>query len=139
MAARLLLLCLRLCSSWLTVEGGRVGTAGVVHRRGGRAAIALSVATDLGVPEWKSCHGGCRVPRLLHVSPMRLSAEERRGDSSHRRQASPEAGEDRPDMPARGHRAIRLSCVLCLLGASRTFRRGLALAGVGPPGVDAGA
>jgi hypothetical protein len=42
--ARLLLLCLLLRSSWLTVEGGRqIGAAGVLHRRGGRAAVAVSV------------------------------------------------------------------------------------------------
>ena len=36
--ARLLLLCLLLRSSWLTVEGDRpVGAAGVLHRRGNRA------------------------------------------------------------------------------------------------------
>jgi hypothetical protein len=40
-AARLLLLCLLLRSSWLTVEAGRqIGPAGVLHRRGGRAAVA---------------------------------------------------------------------------------------------------
>jgi hypothetical protein len=37
---RLLLLCLLLRSSWLTVEGGRqTRAAGVLHRRGGRAAF----------------------------------------------------------------------------------------------------
>jgi hypothetical protein len=34
---RLLLLCLLLRSSWLTVEGGReIGAAGVLRRQGGR-------------------------------------------------------------------------------------------------------
>ena len=51
MPARLLLLCLLLRSSWLTVEGGRqVGAAGVLHRRGGRAAVAVSVGVAGGVP-----------------------------------------------------------------------------------------
>jgi hypothetical protein len=45
MPARLLLLCLLFRSSWLTVGGDRhVGAAGVLHRRGGRAAVAVSVA-----------------------------------------------------------------------------------------------
>jgi hypothetical protein len=41
---RLLLLCLLLRTLWLTVEGGRHGAAGVLHRRGGRAALAVSVS-----------------------------------------------------------------------------------------------
>jgi hypothetical protein len=49
--ARLLLLCLLLRSSWLTVEGGRqIGAAGVLHGRGGRAAVAVSVGVAVGVP-----------------------------------------------------------------------------------------
>ena len=48
--SRLLLLCLRLGSSWLTVEGGSHGAAGVPHRRGGRAALAGSV----NVGWWRS-------------------------------------------------------------------------------------
>jgi hypothetical protein len=49
--ARLLLLCLLLRSSLLTVEGGRqIGAAGVLHRRGGRAAVAVSVGVAVGVP-----------------------------------------------------------------------------------------
>ena len=47
---RLLLLCLLLRSSWLTVEGGRHGAVGVRHRRGGRAALAVSVS----VGWWRS-------------------------------------------------------------------------------------
>jgi hypothetical protein len=44
-SARLLLLCLLLGSSWLTVEAsGQVGIARVLHRRGGWAAVAVSVA-----------------------------------------------------------------------------------------------
>ena len=51
-AARLLLLCLLLRSSWLTVEGDRrVGAARVPHRQGGRAAVAVSVGVAGGVPE----------------------------------------------------------------------------------------
>jgi hypothetical protein len=44
-------------SSWLTVEGGRqVGAAKVLHRRGGRAGVAVSVGVAGGVPNqqhWK--------------------------------------------------------------------------------------
>ena len=41
---RLLLLCLLRRTSWLTVDGDRnVDAAGVLHRRGGRAAVAGSV------------------------------------------------------------------------------------------------
>ena len=48
--ARLLLLCLLLRSSWLTVEGGRqVGAARVLHCRGGRVAAAVSVGVAGGV------------------------------------------------------------------------------------------
>ena len=50
MPARLLLPMLPsllLRSSWLTVEGGRHGAAGVPHRRGGRAALAVSVSVGL--------------------------------------------------------------------------------------------
>jgi hypothetical protein len=39
-----LLLCLLLRSLWLTVEGGGHGATGVLHRRGGRAALAVSVS-----------------------------------------------------------------------------------------------
>ena len=50
MSARLLLLCLLLRSSWLTLEGGReVSRAGVLLR-GGRAAVVLSVGVAVGVP-----------------------------------------------------------------------------------------
>jgi hypothetical protein len=50
--ARLLLLCLLLRSSWLTVEGGRqIGAARVLHRRGGRAVVAVSVDVAVGVPK----------------------------------------------------------------------------------------
>ena len=52
--ARLLVLCLLLRGSWLTVEvGGQIGVAGVLHRRGGRAALAVSVGVAVGVPEHK--------------------------------------------------------------------------------------
>ncbi len=52
MPARLLLLCLLLRSSWLTAEGNRhVGAAEVLHGRGGRAAVAVSVGVAGGVPE----------------------------------------------------------------------------------------
>jgi hypothetical protein len=51
MPARLLLLCLLLRSSWLAAEGDRqVGAATVLHRRGGRAAVAVSVGVGGGVP-----------------------------------------------------------------------------------------
>jgi hypothetical protein len=48
---RLLLSCLLLGSPSQTVEGGRqVGAAGLLHRRGGRAALAVSVGVAVGVP-----------------------------------------------------------------------------------------
>jgi hypothetical protein len=53
--ARLLLLCLLLRRSWLTVEGGRqIGAAGVLHRQGGRAAVASLVGVTPGVPNEQS-------------------------------------------------------------------------------------
>jgi hypothetical protein len=59
--ARLLFLCLLLRSSWLTVEGGRqIGAARVLHRRGGRAAVAVSVGmavaflSDSGAELWRT-------------------------------------------------------------------------------------
>jgi hypothetical protein len=52
MPGRLLLLCLLLRSSWLTVEGAReIGAAGVLHRRGGRAAVAVPTGVAGGVPQ----------------------------------------------------------------------------------------
>lgn len=52
MPARLLLLCLLFRGSWLTVVGDRhVGAAGVLHRRGGRAALAVRVGVAPGIPE----------------------------------------------------------------------------------------
>jgi hypothetical protein len=51
MPAKLLLLCLLLRSSWLTVEVGRqIGAAGVLHRRGGRAAVAAVAGVAGRVP-----------------------------------------------------------------------------------------
>lgn len=44
MPPRLLLLCWLLRSLWLTVEGGRYDPAGMLHRRGGRAALGVSVS-----------------------------------------------------------------------------------------------
>jgi hypothetical protein len=53
--ARLLLLCLLLRSSWLTADGNRhVGAAEVLHLRGGRAAVAVSVGVAGGVPKGQS-------------------------------------------------------------------------------------
>ena len=50
MPARLLLLCVLFGSSWLAAEGGRqVGAAGVLYRRGGRGAVAVSVGVAGGV------------------------------------------------------------------------------------------
>jgi hypothetical protein len=65
-APRLLLLCLLLRSSWLTVESGRqIGGAGVLHRRGGRAAVAVSVGVAGGVPKQSSQHLSIDAVRLL--------------------------------------------------------------------------
>ena len=66
MPARLLLLCLLLRSSWLTVEGGRhSGAATVLHRRGGRAAVAVSAGMAGGVPKPAQRHSP------LPTSPIR--------------------------------------------------------------------
>ena len=55
MRTRLLLLCLLLRSSWQTVEGDRhVGAAGVLHRPGGRPAVAVRVGVAGGVPNEQS-------------------------------------------------------------------------------------
>jgi hypothetical protein len=52
MPARLLPLCLLFRGSWLTVVGDRhVGAAGVLHRPGRRAAVAVRVGVAPGVPE----------------------------------------------------------------------------------------
>ena len=55
-------MCLLLRSSWLTVEGGRqIGAAGVLHRRGGPAASAVSVSAAAAVP--------LRLCGIPHMSP----------------------------------------------------------------------
>jgi hypothetical protein len=74
--ARLLLLCLVLRSSWLTVEGGRhVGAAGGLHRQGGWAAVAVSVGVAGGVPTER-----CRDAR--GVGSRLLSAKRERWSGS---------------------------------------------------------
>ena len=51
MPAMLLLLCLLSRRSWLTVEGDRQASdVRVLHRRGGRAAVASPVGVAGGVP-----------------------------------------------------------------------------------------
>ena len=51
------------------VEGDRhVGPAGVLHRRGGRAAVAVSVSVAVGVPEQQ-----CELVRLLPSRPRQLA------------------------------------------------------------------
>ena len=72
MPPRLLLLCLLLRSSWPTVEGERhVGAAGVLHRQGGRAAVAVSVGVAGGVPLEQSRRLRLSTSRLPQVSPKR--------------------------------------------------------------------
>lgn len=67
MPSRLLLLCLLLRTSWLTREGGRqISAAGLPHRRGGRAALAVSVSVAVGVPERQPGEHD----RLLETSPF---------------------------------------------------------------------
>ena len=69
-AARLLLLCLLLRSSWLTVEAGRqIGAAGVLHRRGGRAAVAAVAGVAGRVPEEQRRIARSGQSRLLSVAP----------------------------------------------------------------------
>jgi hypothetical protein len=66
MPARLLLMCLLLRSSRLTVDGGhQVSAARVAHRRGGRAAVAVSVSVAGGVPTEKSRSSRSRWLALL--------------------------------------------------------------------------
>ena len=69
--ARLLLLCLLLRSSRRTVGGDRqVGAARVLHRRGGRAAVAVSVGVAGGVPMQKS-PGRSATPRECRMFAKR--------------------------------------------------------------------
>jgi len=78
-------LCLLLRSSWLTVEDGRhSGAAGVLNRRGGRAAVAAT--------------GGAagRVP--LQNSPSRRSTPRQASPSGRKRSpAAAQVGSDRDD------------------------------------------
>ena len=69
--ARLLLLCVLLRGSWLTVQGDRhVGADGAPHRRGGRAAVAVSVGVAGGVPFGKSQVGSELPTEGGSISPM---------------------------------------------------------------------
>jgi hypothetical protein len=69
MPARLLLFCLLFRSSWLTVEADRhVGAAGVLHRRRGRAAVAVRVGVAPVVPER---NGYSRGPACCSVGAKR--------------------------------------------------------------------
>jgi hypothetical protein len=73
MPVRLLLLCLLVKRSWLTVEGGRqVGAARVLHRQSGRVAVALSVGVARGVPERKEPTGHGRIPHCLAMRQWAL-------------------------------------------------------------------
>jgi hypothetical protein len=57
---------LLLRSSWLTVDGDRhVGTAGVLHLRGGRAAVAVSVGVAPIVPNQSCPEDSVSVTRFL--------------------------------------------------------------------------
>jgi hypothetical protein len=78
MPARLLLLCLLFRSSWLTVEGRPVtsSAAGVLHRRGGRAAVAVRVGVAPGVPERNR---QCRGPTCCSVGAKRERSGGRSG------------------------------------------------------------
>ncbi len=68
-AERLLLLCLLLRSSWLTVEGDRHGGADrVLHRQGGRAVVAVSVGMPGCVPNEQSRRLGSGQQRLLDLA-----------------------------------------------------------------------
>jgi hypothetical protein len=95
---RLLVLCLLLRGSWLTVEGGRHGAAGVPHRRGERAALAGSVSvgcwrahSQLSPPrrqisEFSGGCGGLAPParRLVLVQTSCVVQHLRRGCSRRR-------------------------------------------------------
>ncbi len=85
-AARLLLLCLLLRSSWLTVEDDRhVGAAGVLHRQGGRAAVAVSVGVAVGVPTPAVSLTDSKLPETAGLHQRRQSGRWRRHCSSSAR------------------------------------------------------
>ena len=71
-------MCLLLRSSWLTVEGGRHGAAGVPHRRGGRAALAGSVS----VGWWRSTRNSRRLVARLPSSRVDAVVSRRQRDGS---------------------------------------------------------
>jgi hypothetical protein len=64
--AGLLLSCLLLRGAWLTVEGDhQIGAARVLHRRRGRAAVAVSVGVAGGVPKQHTWPGWGGLPPSL--------------------------------------------------------------------------
>ena len=72
MPGRLLLLCSLFRRSWLTVEGGRqVGAARLLHRRGGRAAVAVSVGVAGGVPKQQRRRAPPTCSRVLQIAVRR--------------------------------------------------------------------
>ena len=105
--ARLLLLCLLFRSSWRRVEGDRhVGAAGVLHRRGGRAALAARVGVAPGVPK--------RLSRASRSADHSLRPAQERSSAQHRT-TSPSIY---APMPLHGHCLLNASCGVwqCWLG-----------------------
>ena len=104
-AARLLLLCLLLRSSWLTVEGERqVSAARVLHRQGGRAAVAVSVGVAGGVPEQQRRtvgYGRSRLSQVAQCSSGMIAPRECSSSSN----GAVSAGDER----ALAHSALRKS------------------------------
>ena len=102
MPARLLLLCLLFRSSWLTVEGDRhVGAAGVLHRRGGRAAVAVSVGVAGGVPYEQSRRLRLAASRLPQVAQRSSTWSAVRALLFLRSSSRAETGAPRSKQPSR--------------------------------------
>ena len=75
--ARVLLSCLPSRSSWLTVEGDRhFGAAGVLHRRGVQAAVAVRVGVAPSVPEEQRRMARSGQSRLLQVARSGSGADD---------------------------------------------------------------
>jgi hypothetical protein len=113
---RLLLLCLLLRSSWLTVEGGRQIGAGLLHRRGGRAALSCRVTWAGGVP---TRHSRRLVAGLPSSRVDAVVARPRRdGSCSSRARARTFTTASVKDRQCRPDPARPLSTVACAGGAA---------------------
>jgi hypothetical protein len=140
MPARLLLLCLLFRSSWLTVEGDRhVGAAGVLHRRDGRAAVAVRVGVADGVPNQERSSARAALLHRLAIqqpagrtratAPIRPDQQSRLGRTESRTplQVSPmqPSGESGWECPfSRRAAARRRLCADCCFAKKRPRIRG---------------